>query len=103
MEKRISATQAVREFSDLLNRIKFKGEHYVIERSGKPVAQMRPVKEMSETRTLKELKYLLRELPGLDDELNDFAADVEAMWKDQPFPPNRFYQNLTQNLRFLLM
>jgi hypothetical protein len=32
MEKHISATDAVREFSELLNRVKFRGERYIIER-----------------------------------------------------------------------
>ena len=45
MEKRISATQAVRDFSEVLNTIKFKGLHYIIERGGKPVASMRPIGE----------------------------------------------------------
>lgn len=84
MEKRITATQAVREFSELLNKIKFKGDHYIIERSGKPVARMEPIKEANTTKTLKELKSLLKELPRLDDELDAFAADLEDIWKNQP-------------------
>jgi antitoxin (DNA-binding transcriptional repressor) of toxin-antitoxin stability system len=32
MEKHISATDAVHEFSELLNRVKFRGERYIIER-----------------------------------------------------------------------
>ena len=31
MEKRISATQAVRDFSEVLNTIKFKGVHYILD------------------------------------------------------------------------
>ena len=77
MTKRITATKVVRDFSELLNRIKFRGEHYIIERSGKPVAYMEPIKETKKIRTLKELKALLEELPRLDDELDAFAKDVE--------------------------
>jgi len=84
MGKRITATQAVREFSELLNKIKFKGDHYIIERSGKPVAQMEPVKEAKKAKTLKELKPLLKGLPRLDEELDAFAADLEGIRKDQP-------------------
>jgi len=54
MEKRIIATQAVRDFYELLNRIKFNGDHYIIERRGKPVALMEPIKESS---TLARGKY----------------------------------------------
>lgn len=84
MAKRISATKAVRDFSELLNKIKFKGDHYIIERSGKPVALMEPIKDVKNAGTLKELKFLLKELPRLDDELEAFAADLEDIWKTQP-------------------
>jgi len=77
MEKRITATKAVRDFSELLNTIKFGGDRYIIERSGKPVACMAPLKETKKIRTLKELKSLLEELPCLGDELDAFAKDVE--------------------------
>lgn len=84
MEKHITATQAVRDFSGILNRIKFMGEHYIIERNGKPVAQMEPVKTASRDRTLKELKFLLKKLPPLEDELVAFAEDLESIIKYQP-------------------
>jgi len=45
MEKRISATRAVRDFSEVLNTIKFKGVHYIIERGGKPIASMKSIDE----------------------------------------------------------
>jgi antitoxin (DNA-binding transcriptional repressor) of toxin-antitoxin stability system len=87
MAKRISATKAVRDFSELLNRIRFKGDHYIIERSGKPVALMEPIKDVKHAGTLKEIKFLLKELPPLDDELEAFAEDLEDIWKAQPpFP-----------------
>jgi len=84
MEKRITATQAVRDFSELLNKVKFKGDHYIIERSGKPVAQMEPVNEAKKVMTLKELKSLMKELPRMDEELDAFATDLERLWEDQP-------------------
>jgi hypothetical protein len=87
MEKHISATRAVRDFSDVLNTIKFKKVHYIIERSGKPIASMKPIDEEKNVKTLGELKLLLRKLPKLDDELDAFAADFEDMWKDQPLLP----------------
>ena len=87
MEKRISATRAVRDFSDVLNTIKFKGVHYIIERGGKPVASMKPIDEETDFKTLGELDALLRKLPRLDEELDAFAADLENIWKDQPQVP----------------
>jgi antitoxin (DNA-binding transcriptional repressor) of toxin-antitoxin stability system len=84
MVKRISATRAVRDFSDVLNTIKFKGIHYIIERGGKPVASMTPIVEEKNLKTLGELKGLLKKLPRLNEELEAFAADLEDVWKDQP-------------------
>ena len=84
MVKRISATRAVRDFSEVLNTIKFKGIHYIIERGGKPVASMTPIVEEKNLKTLGELKGLLKKLPRLNEELEAFAADLEDVWKDQP-------------------
>ena len=84
MEKRISATRAVRDFSEVLNRIKFNGAHYIIERGGKPVASMKPFEDKTDFRTLGELKGLLKKLPRLEEELDAFAADLEDVWNDQP-------------------
>ncbi len=84
MEKRISATRAVRDFSEVLNTIKFKGVHYIIERGGKPVASMKPIDGKTDFKTLGELKALLKKLPKLDEELDAFAADLEDIRIDQP-------------------
>ena len=86
MERHISATQAIRDFSELLNTIKFKGFDYIIERGGKPIAIMKPIDEERNLKTLGELKRLMQRLPRLDDELDAFAADLEGIWKDQPPP-----------------
>ena len=84
MEKRISATRAVRDFSEVLNTIKFKGVHYIIERGGKPIASMKSVDEKIESMTLSELQTLLKKLPRLDEELDAFAADIEDISRNQP-------------------
>jgi antitoxin (DNA-binding transcriptional repressor) of toxin-antitoxin stability system len=84
MEKRISATQAVRDFSELLNAIKFKGVHYIVERGGKPIAFMKPVDEKTDAMTLDSLKALLNKLPRLEEELDAFARDLEAVSRNQP-------------------
>ncbi len=87
MEKRITATRAVRDFSEVLNTIKFQGTHFIIERGGKPVASMKPVDEKEDFKALGELKALLKKLPRLDEELDAFAADLEAILKNQPVMP----------------
>ena len=84
MEKRISATQAVRDFSEVLNAIKFKGAPYIIERGGKPIASMKPFDDKEDLTTLGELKSLLKKLPRLEEELDAFAADLEDIRNEQP-------------------
>jgi len=84
MEKHISATRAVREFSEVLNKIKFKGAHYIIERGGKPIASMKSIDEKMDPLTLDDLKALLKKLPRLEEELGAFASDLEEISKNQP-------------------
>ena len=84
MEKRISATRAVRDFSEVLNTIKFKGVHYIIERGGKPIASMKSIDEKMDPMTLGELKTLLKKLPKLEEELEAFASDLEEIARNQP-------------------
>lgn len=40
MERTISATRAAREFSELLNRVRYRGETFCIERGGEPVGRL---------------------------------------------------------------
>ena len=87
MEERISATRAVREFSEVLNTIKFKNVRYIIERGGKPVASMNPIAQKSDQMTLGQLKGLLKKLPRLGEELDDFASDLEWISGNQPLMP----------------
>ena len=84
MEKRISATRAVRDFSEVLNTIKFKGVHYIIERGGKPIATMKLIDDKIDYMTLGELQTLLKKLPRLEEELDDFATDLEEISRNQP-------------------
>ncbi|NMC91997.1 MAG: type II toxin-antitoxin system Phd/YefM family antitoxin [Smithella sp.] len=84
--KTISATDAVRTFSELLNAIKYKGEFYTIIRGGKPAATIGPVETITSMRTLKELALVLKAMPKLDDD-DKFAADVEDIITNQPVTP----------------
>ncbi len=80
---RVSATEAVRRFSDLLNRIRYRGEEFVVERAGEPVCRMTPAAP-SPRLTLGELAALLREAPRADAGL---ARDVRRAARGQrPLP-----------------
>jgi antitoxin (DNA-binding transcriptional repressor) of toxin-antitoxin stability system len=76
---RVSATEAVRTFSDLLNRIRYRGEEFIVERAGEPVCRMAPA---SPTRrlSLRELVSVLRDIPGADA---SYASDVRLAVRRQ--------------------
>jgi len=88
MEEVVSATRAVREFSDLLNSIKFKGRTVIIERGGKPVARMAPVEAPVKTVRLKDLPRLLKDLPDLGAEAEALEKDLQEISRTQPPLPS---------------
>ena len=88
MSERITATRVVREFSELLNEVRYKSQSYIVERNGKPIARLVPVSDLKEGKRLKELKILLSSLPTCGDDLEAFAADLEKIASHQPSLPN---------------
>jgi antitoxin (DNA-binding transcriptional repressor) of toxin-antitoxin stability system len=87
MGKSVTATEAVRKFSDLLNTIKFKGDQYTIIRGGKPVAVLGPAEFRVHERTLGELNGLLKKIPKLGEEAAAFEKDLKVGVKKQPALP----------------
>jgi antitoxin (DNA-binding transcriptional repressor) of toxin-antitoxin stability system len=79
MTTRVSATKAVRTFADLLNRVRYRGEEFVIERGGEPVCRMSPATAPARL-TLGELARVLREIPSADAA---YAADVRRAVRGQ--------------------
>ena len=74
MQTRISATELARRLSDVLSRAVYRGESFVIERNGEPVAALGPAAAPVGP-TLRELIERLRALPRPDA---GFADDLEA-------------------------
>jgi prevent-host-death family protein len=87
MEKSVTATEAVRDFSGILNLVRFRGDTYIVNRGGKPVARIGPVEEPQVKKTLKELGALLDGLPKLGKELGSFEEDLNLVRKAQPSLP----------------
>ena len=83
MDKTISATDAVRTFSEILNSIKYRGDRYTIVRGGKPVALLCPVETPVRERTLAELKALLHHVPRLGEEAERFDKDLREITTHQ--------------------
>ncbi len=89
MKKTVSATEAVRKFSEILNSIKYRGDHYTILRGGKLIASICPIEIPFKEKTLGELKELLKKLPRLGDEVEHFEKDLKDIIKKQPSPPEK--------------
>jgi len=89
MEKRVSATEAVRKFSEILNSIKYRGEYYMVVRRGKSVASICPVEVPIKERYLRELKEIVKSLPGLGSEAEKFEKDIKEILKNQPAMPKK--------------
>jgi prevent-host-death family protein len=87
MAERITATRAVREFSELLNEIRYRSQSYIVERNGKPIARLVPASDLEEGSKLKDLKRILSSLPSCGDDLEAFAADLERIAESQPSLP----------------
>ena len=68
--KRISATEASRSFSRVLDQAEHGGESFIIERNGRAVAELRPAPTSS---TVGDLIEFLRDVPLPDP---DFRGDL---------------------------
>jgi antitoxin (DNA-binding transcriptional repressor) of toxin-antitoxin stability system len=76
MKSRISATEAARTFSDLMNRVRYRGESFIVERSGKPICEILPARPPKFSGA--ELASLLRSLPKPDEEYLAIVEDLIA-------------------------
>lgn len=83
MESHIAATEAARNFSDLLNRVRYRGEQFVIERGGEPLCRMVPAGPTGCTAA--DLVHLLRTIPKPDpgywDVLDEIVKHTPALPK----------------------
>ena len=89
MTKTITATEAVRKFSEILNSIKYTGNDYTIMRGGKPVASIRPAETHAKALTLGDLAGLVKSLPSLGDDAERFKKDIREAHKHQPHMPEK--------------
>lgn len=79
MKLPISATEAVRSFSELMNRVHYRGESFVVERGGKPICEIIPAAPPRFRGS--DLANLLRSLPKPDE---DYLTLVEDLTTKQP-------------------
>jgi antitoxin (DNA-binding transcriptional repressor) of toxin-antitoxin stability system len=82
--ERISATQAARQFSDLLNRVVYQGQSFEVERGNRVVARLGPADTPVKGVPITELNRLFAELPSLHGDGDAFAADLEVVRRALP-------------------
>lgn len=90
MKVTTSVTDLMRNFADYVNRVAYRGEHFVIVRGGKPVAELSPTPPVSR---LRDLPDLLHSLPPLTEaevdawarDLNRFRAELGAALPASPW------------------
>lgn len=75
METTITATELSRSLSDVLNRVKYRGERFVIQRNGETIATIAPTRVIPHV-TLDDIIAKVGDLhvPG-----DGFADDLEAI------------------------
>jgi antitoxin (DNA-binding transcriptional repressor) of toxin-antitoxin stability system len=76
MKLHITATEAARSFSELMNRVRYRGESFVVERGGKPICEILPAGPP--TFSGRDLATLLRSLPRPDDGYFEVVKDLAA-------------------------
>ena len=80
--RRVSATEAARNFSDILNRARYRGETFIIERGGEPMCEITPASPSRFTGA--DLANVLRILPPVDEE---YLFTLEEIGRSQPSVP----------------
>jgi prevent-host-death family protein len=77
MAKTLTVTEAARNFSDVVNKVFYRGESMALTRGGKVVARLVPASDI-EAPTGREVLAGWKTLPHLSgDEAETFAADIE--------------------------
>ena len=79
MKSRISASKAARSFSELMNRVRYRNDSFIVERAGKPICEILPTRPPKFSGA--DLVDLLRTLPKPDE---DYLAIVEELLEKQP-------------------
>ena len=84
MGARITATDAARNLSDLLNKVRYRGETFDVVRGGEVVARLVPAGTAQGEPTLRNLFERLDAVARPDD---TFVQDLESIQRDQ-HPPS---------------
>ncbi len=79
--KKISATEAARSFSDVVSRVRYRGEEFIVEKGGEAVCRIIPVASSRAAKsTIGDFLRLLEELPPVDD---GYRKTIRALTRRQ--------------------
>jgi prevent-host-death family protein len=82
--KKINALKARQQLGELLEGVYYKGDQYIIERAGKPMAAVVPISQLEEWQERRAA----------------FFAQVEALWeKNKDVPPETIEQEVDEAVR----
>lgn len=76
----LTATQLARNLSDVLNRVEYKGERFIIERNGERVATLGPT-DAASARTVRDFVQFVQSLSPANP---DYLDALEAIQANQP-------------------
>ncbi len=85
--ERLSVTQAVRQFSDLMNRVFYQGSIVELERGNKVIARICPAAQASPLQ-VKDLSRFFQALPSLGEDAERFSKDLAEVRKQVPTERN---------------
>ena len=80
---RISATRAARSFSEILNRVRYRGETFLVERNREPVCRIEPVRRRRPL-TTDNFGEFWQGLPRPDDRFADDLERVHNLFRELP-------------------
>lgn len=81
--KRISAAHAARSFSEILNRVKYRGESFVVERNREAVCRIEPVTQRQPL-TTDNLAEFWKSLPRPDPQYMDDLNEIRRLFRKLP-------------------
>jgi len=79
----ISVTAAARNLSELLNRVAYQGSSFELVRGGKRIARLIPAGPAKRVK-VSDLNRLFAGFPGLDNDAEAFARDIEEIRRNLP-------------------
>ena len=78
MATKLTASEASRSFSEIMGKVRFRGESFLVMKHGKPVAMIKPARDSVHAK-LRDLRGILESAPRLTPrEAREFEEDLES-------------------------